>query len=293
MNPRALACASLALVALVTTGASGLALVAQARPPASDLAARTPLRVGIIPYLPPGGVVRSYQPLREHLATRLQRSVQIFTAPDFAALATDAMQGRLDLVSLPVHLARLAAIDWGHRILARTAGPPVPLLLLVREESTIDRPAALRGLRIGVFDPLSVTALKLDTWLQGHGLTPRLDVGIDVRRTVASLLIALERDDVQAAAVTQSVIAHLSPAQRARYRVAFTYGDADRLLWLSPPSLPVTEAERLREALLGFDNPVERARQGPAHAFEPASLQDTESAEAMTARARQLLAQPR
>jgi phosphonate transport system substrate-binding protein len=238
-------------------------------------------------------VVRAFQPLREHLAIRLQRPVQVFTAPDFRALATDAMRGRLDLVSLPIHLARLAAIDWNHRILARTAGPPVPLLLLVLPDQPIAVPALLRGLRIGVFDPLSLTAMKLERWLLANDLTPGLDVGIDVLRSVANLLIALDRGDVQAVAVTRSIIAHLTPKQAAQYRVAFIYGEADRLLWLTPPSMPAAESDRVRDALLAFDNPIEKARGGPAHSFEPASLRDTEPVEPLTASARRLLAQPR
>ena len=251
------------------------------------------LRVGVIPYLPPATTVRQFQPLREHLSARLQRPVQVFTAADFRALAASARDGRYELVSLPIHLARMAALDWNHRILARTAGPPVQLVLLTLRNRPLAEPAQLRGERIGAFDAISITALTLQRWLVAHALQPGRDVTVEMLRTVAGVLIALDRGEIRAAAVARSHIAHLSADTLAQYTVAATLGDAGRLLWTSPPGVPAAEADRIRDALLGYDNPIEIARGGPAHSFETTSLRDTEVAEPFMLEARRLLAEGR
>jgi phosphonate transport system substrate-binding protein len=274
--------------ALATNAQAVPALGAQA---AAAPGALTPLRVGVIPYLPPATTVRQFQPLREHLASTLQRPVQVFTAADFRALAASARDGRYDLVSLPIHLARMAAMDWNHRIVARTAGPPVQVILLTLRERPLAAPAELRGEKVGAFDAISITALLLQRWLVGQDLVPGRDVTVDMLRTVAGVLIALDRGEIRAAAVARSHIVHLTREQMRQYAIAATLGDAGRLLWTTPPTVPAAESDRIRDALLAYDNPVEIARGGPAHSFEATSLRDTDSAERLTVEARRLLAQ--
>lgn len=249
-----------------------------------------PLRVGVIPYLPPATTVRQFQPLREHLSARLQRPVQVFTAADFRTLAASARDGHYELVSLPIHLARMAALDWNHRLVARTARPPVQLLLLTLRNRPLAEPAQLRGERVGAFDAISITALTLQRWLLANALQPGRDVTVEMLRTVAGVLIALDRGEIRAAAVARSHIAHLSADTMAQYTVAATLGDAGRLLWTTPPSVPAAEADRIRDALLSYDNPIEIARGGPAHSFDTASLRETEVAEPFMLEARRLLA---
>lgn len=279
------------LLGLLPALAAPCAARAQARP--------RMLRIGLIPYQTPATVLRVFQPLRDHLQDTLQMHVQLFTAADFRALAEGARDGAYDLATLPAHLARIAVLDWGHQVLGRTAGAPTPLLLLARKgavtggEQRGGLRAALAGAAIATIDPLSLTALELERWLLEQRLQPGRDVVVIHARSIASVLIALDRGDVHFAAVARAHLQQASLEQRAGYDTVATYALAARLIWTAHRALDNAFAAALRSALLSYRNPIESARDGPAGGVEPATLADTDAAEPLAADARRLLRAPR
>lgn len=155
------------------------------------------LRVGLVPYLSTRSMLGLYQPLRQHLEAALRGPVTLFTAADFRALAENARDGEYALALLPGHLVRIALEDWGHTLVARNdLISEVQLIARKGDEPVL--PDGLRGRRITAIDPLSMTSLALQQWLERRGLAVGRDVTIDYVRSAGSAAIAVQRGDAVA-----------------------------------------------------------------------------------------------
>ncbi len=139
--------------------------------------AAQPLQFGLIPFAPPSVLFKRYGPLRDLLAQRLDRSVRLETAADYAAFTARSAQGRYDILWTSPHYA-LRAVDSGRYELIAVWTEPVTTLLVVREDSPLTHAAQLAGKTIAT--PPTQALVTQVGWrlLTGHGLqgerAPRL-----------------------------------------------------------------------------------------------------------------------
>lgn len=207
------------------------------------------LGVALAPFLSPAALLATFRPLREHLEASLQRPVAMFTARDFRALAEATRRGEHAVVQLPAHLARLAMVDWGWRMLAAPE-QAVTVEVVVKDGGPVRSAPDLRGQRLGLLDPLSLTATVGRRWLQTEGLEAA--VTVIVQPSVNSALYALDRGEIAAFVCADTQRAGLPPGTPQRATVLARIGGIPGPTFVARPDLPATEVEALRAALRAF-----------------------------------------
>lgn len=212
-------------------------------------AAPAALRVALAPFLSPTALLNAFRPLREHLERELGRVVELVSAKDFRHLLDETRRAEHDVVQLPAHLARLAMVDWGWRQLAGTLDQ-VGVLLLVKAGGAVADTAALRGRRIGMLDPLSLTATVGRRWLEREGLDK--DVQVVQVPSINSGMISLDRGEIEMLVAGSTQLATLPPTTPRSERVFTTIGGIPGPVYLARPTLPDTELQALRAAMARF-----------------------------------------
>jgi phosphonate transport system substrate-binding protein len=268
---------------------------------AGALAAALPLRtasavevldIGLVPYLSARAMVGLFEPLRLHLATRLRRTVRLYTAADFRALADHARDGAYPLALLPAHLTRIAVEDWRHVLVARS-DLVSEVQLIARRGAEPALPDGLRGQRIAVIDPLSLTVLALHHWLARQGLAAGRDLELVHLRTVGSAAIAVRRGDAVALAGAIGQLRDFGIEPDSDLVTIAAIETIPTPAFVAHPSVPPLEVAAWRQALLAFEPPTGLAGGLSRQRFVAASLSDFDGVARYSARARELLAQPR
>lgn len=208
-----------------------------------------PLTIGLAPFLSPAALLQAFRGLREHLERALARPVEMVTARDFRTLCEATRAQRHDAVMLPAHLARLAADDWGHHVLAATIDA-LQVLVLVRRDSPARNPADLRGASVGMLDSLSLTATVGRLWLQEQGLEG--SVKVVTVPSINSALFALDRGEVAAVVCGSTQLLNLPPSTPRSERVLATLRDIPGPIYLARKDLPAADRDALRAAMLSF-----------------------------------------
>ena len=70
---------------------------------------KTPLTLGVFPYVSPVQLAAFHAPLKDYLTKSLGRPVTLVTAPDFNSFVDRTRDGQYDIIFTAPHLGRLAA----------------------------------------------------------------------------------------------------------------------------------------------------------------------------------------
>ena len=227
------------LLAFLLTG-----LGLQATLLAADVA---PLRVGIMPFNSPLALLRTHQPLREHLQRSLKRPVELYTSSDYFTYMNEALDQKFDVLIAGPHFGAMA-IDRGYVALVRYKATLQPILV-VRGESPIVDVADLRGRRIGLSSRLSISSIGGVRWLQDHGLRMGRDYQISERATHGAAVAAVAVGDLDAALTTHTPLNQIPADVRAQVRILPTEINVPHLMTLAHRRLGQHEIERIRDAL--------------------------------------------
>jgi ABC-type phosphate/phosphonate transport system substrate-binding protein len=233
-----------------------------------------------------------YQPLRQHLEATLRGPVTLFTAADFRALAENTRSGEYALALLPGHLVRIAVEDWGHALVARN-DLLSEIQLIARNGAEPSLPDGLRGRRIAAIDPLSMTALALQQWLERRGLTVGRDVAIDYVRSAGSAAIAVQRGDAVAMVGAVGQLRDFGIGESSDLIKVATIELIPTPAFVAHPSVLPDEFAAWQRALLNFVPPAGLEGGLSRQRFVAGSLRDFDMVVSYSAEARRLLAQPR
>jgi phosphonate transport system substrate-binding protein len=234
---------------LHTTRRGALLVLAAAAGGAGAQGSPAPLNVALAPFLSPAALLAAFNPLRQHLALALARPVEMVTARDFRALMEATRRAEHDVVQLPAHLARLAMLDWGWRMLAAPA-EAVPVIVAVKDRGPVRSIAELRGRSIAMLDPLSLTATVGQRWLELNGLAGSTTV--QTLPSINSMLFALDRDEVAAFVAADTQLNSLPAATPRGERVLATVGGIPGPLFVARPTMPAPQLAVLRQAIESF-----------------------------------------
>jgi len=212
-------------------------------------AAPAPLRIALAPFLSPAALLAAFRPLREHLERELGRAVEMVSAKDFRQLLEETRRADHAVVQLPAHLARLAMVDWGWRQVAGTLDQ-LAVLLLVKTGSPVADAAALKGRRVGMLDPLSLTATVGRRWLEQQHLEQ--DVQVLAVPSINSGLISLDRGEIDMLVAGSTQLATLPPTTPRTERVFATIGGIPGPVYIARPALADDELQALRAAMGRF-----------------------------------------
>jgi len=225
-----------------------LLLSAVIRPAAG---ADKPLILGVFPSMTAMQTIAIYRPLASALEKHLQRHVEVYSARDFKTFVARSRQGEYDILLTAPHLAWLARQDNGYRPLLKYT-QPVRGLLVVKSDSPLDEPDALRGRTIAMADPIALAVLAIEAELAAHGLRQGIDYRTTDSGTHTNAVIQVINGRVDAAALGLHPYNLLPPEMRQKLRVLAETPPLSSLMYLTHPRLRDSEAQAIRNALLSF-----------------------------------------
>ena len=231
---------------------ASLALALAVAWPAAALGQPAPLTLGLLPNVSARQLALQYQPLRQFLETHLGRTVQVATAPDFAAFQARAIDGQYDLYVTAANLGALAHSDGQGQAIGQFEPGMQALALALRARPPGDPVAALRGRRLALSNPVSLVALRGQLWLQAQGLQEGRDYQVVHAPNEDSLARWLSSGDAPLALMSRGEFNQLSEARRQLLEVVAPFATVPGFLLMVPMQTSADEIARLQRAMKAF-----------------------------------------
>lgn len=239
------------LLFALCVGMLGLSALASPSAPPSP----GPLRLGIMPFNSTLALIKTHQPLRQHLETALGRPVEIFTSVDYATFHRDSLAGQFDLLITGPHFG-VMCMERDYTPLFHYKASLRPIFV-VRADSGIRDVQMLRGKRVGLSNRLSVSSIVGLKWLADQGLRAGQDVEIQEKTTHGAAIAAVAVGDLDAALTTYTPLKQ-SPADiRARLSEIPSGVQVPHLMTLAHNRLGTKLLDQVREALRNFPSTPE------------------------------------
>jgi phosphonate transport system substrate-binding protein len=158
-------------------------------------------QVGVMPNVSARIILTNYRPMREYLADKLGRPVEIATATDLREFQRRTLEGAYDLVFTAANLALVAEEDGKLDVLGGFE-PPIPALFVTRKEAPAATLETLRGKGLALANPQSLVAMSAKATLAGAGLRADVDYRPIWARNEDSLAQLLSAGDTPMAAMS-------------------------------------------------------------------------------------------
>lgn len=223
----------------------------------TDLAAeaRQPLRLGIMPFNSTLALIKTHQPLRQHLQTELGQSIDIYTSANYVAFQRDSIAGAFDLLITGPHFG-VICLEAGYIPLVRYDTTLQPIFVL-RKNSKILTVNDFRGIRIGLPNQLSVSAIGGLSWLRDQGLVAGRDFTVVEKPTHGAAIAAVTVGDIDAALTTYTPLKQIPSDIREDIRVMPTEVKMPHLMTLAHKRLGKEKIQRIQKALTSFPTTTE------------------------------------
>ncbi len=236
---------------LIQTSALGL-LLAAGGVHAQTLPA---LKLGIMPFNSTLALIKTHQPLVQHLETSLGRRVTVFTSSDYFTYINELLDGRFDLAIAGPHFGVMAQ-ERGMKILARYKADLQPVFV-VRADSAIKKLDDLRGKRLGLSSRLSISSIGGVKWLHDHGLKLGRDYQLAERSTHGAAIAAVAVGELDAALTTYTPLKQIPDDVRAKISTLPLDIHSPHLMTLAHTRLGPPVIQRIDKALHSFaDTPA-------------------------------------
>ena len=218
------------------------------------------LTLGVFPYISPNQMMEQLSPLCKRIEQALGKKVVLVSAPDFMSYVERTAKGEYDLVLTGPHMGYLAEkLDGWQRIVQ--SGQKTATVLLVRQESSIQRLEDLRGKKITVGNRRSLTYLLAEKALAEKGIIIGKDMEVIETATFSNVVqsVFLGEADVGATPTLlwdnwEHVNAEQHHQLREIYRAKPT---APSFLVMASPKTDQATIRRLIDSLLSFENTAE------------------------------------
>jgi phosphonate transport system substrate-binding protein len=158
-------------------------------------------QIGVMPNVSARIILTNYRPMREYLAEKLGRTVEIATATDLREFQRRTLEGAYDLVFTAANLALVAEEDGKLAVLGGFE-PPIPALFVTRKDTPAPSPEALRGKALALANPQSLVAMSAKANLAAAGLRADVDYRTIWARNEDSLAQLLSGGEAPIAAMS-------------------------------------------------------------------------------------------
>lgn len=207
-------------------------------------------RVAVVPYLTTSVLLKLFEPLRNHLEQRLQRPVELYTAPDIRSHVKRILKPDFDAVITAAHMGRLSQLEGGYIPIAGFESP-LKGIVTVHKNSPIRSVEDLKGRSVAVNDRLVLVSIVTLQDLQQRGI--RLDdMRIVSSVTQNSSLLSVAQGDVDAAITALFTLNQIPEGQRKDIRTIYTTDRLPNVMFLANRRTAIGEREKMRNALLDF-----------------------------------------
>ena len=233
-------------------------------PPALPAAPAAPqgdtLTLGVFPYISANQMMEQLSPLCKRIEEALGKKVILVSAPDFMTYVERTTKGEYDLVLTAAHMGSLAEKRDGWQRIVQS-GQKTAAVLLVRQESSVQRLEDLRGRKITVGNRRSLTYLLAKEALAEKGIMLDKDMEVIETATFSNVVqsVFLGEADVGA---TPTLLwdnwEHVNAEQHRQLReISRTRPAASSFLVMASPKTDKTAIRKLTDSLLSFENTEE------------------------------------
>lgn len=219
-------------------------------------AARRPIEIGLLPYLPTARLLTSHEPLRQYFAQAFRRPVVLSTAPDFKRYQQRVLAGDFDFYLIGPGPGWQAHVDRGHDIIA-VSRRPLRILIAARQDGPVGGIADLRGRTVVVLDPLTVTAQTTAAMLREKGLEPGRDVFIRHEKTPFNAVQAVALGETDAAGLPDVILPTFPKPIRAKLAVIARSEEMPAVLFMARSSRDTPSADEFQSVLFAFADSAE------------------------------------
>ncbi|MES9942495.1 MAG: phosphate/phosphite/phosphonate ABC transporter substrate-binding protein [Candidatus Thiodiazotropha sp. 6PLUC2] len=218
----------------------------------THLAAETSqsLRLGIMPFNSTLALIKTHQPLRQHLQKELGQSIDIYTSANYVAFQQDSMAGAFDLLITGPHFG-VMSLEAGYIPLVRYNTTLQPIFV-VRKSSKIRTVEDFKGKHIGLPNQLSVSAIGGLSWLREQGLLAGRDFTVVEKPTHGAAIAAVTVGDLDAALTTYTPLKQIPNDIRDHIEFMPTEVMMPHLMTLTHERLGKGKIQQILEALNSF-----------------------------------------
>ncbi len=209
-----------------------------------------PLKLGIMPFNSTLALLKTHQPLARHLEKQLGRPVVIYTSADYYTFINELLDNHFDIAIAGPHFGSMAR-ERGAVVMFRYKADLQPVFV-VRADSPIRSLEDLRGKRIGLSSPLSISSIGGVKWMQDSGLRLGTDYQLTERATHGAAIAAVSVGELDAALTTHTPLKQIPGDVRATIRLLPLDIHVPHLMTLANARLGSREIERIRAALRAF-----------------------------------------
>jgi ABC-type phosphate/phosphonate transport system substrate-binding protein len=200
-----------------------------------------------------------YRELGELLAKTLHKPVRIEPVDDYVKLRRNLEDLRYDLAFIhPAHHSLRAMRDQKYQLVALTKGfTEYKARFLVKQDSPLRKPEDIRGRKLVMPDPDSITAWMVRATLRDLGIDPR-KAAIDTTRYQDAIPFMLENgfDEVGSTAAA----AVIRDWQSRGGKVLFESRPVPIKHLIAAPSMSKDDVERVRELMVGLERSKDNRR---------------------------------
>lgn len=209
-----------------------------------------PLRLGIMPFNSALALIKTHQPLREHLEKSLNRKVDIFTSADYYTFVNELLDGSYDIAIAGPHFGSMASErNWVPLVRYQVDLQPV---FVVSGHSPITKLTDLRGKRIGLSSRLSISSIGGVKWLNDQGLKMGTDYQLFERATHGAAVAAVAVGELDAALTTHTPLKQVPADIQSKVRILPMEVRVPHLMTLANKSLGPKAIDQIRQALSSF-----------------------------------------
>lgn len=209
-----------------------------------------PLRLGILPYNSTLALIKTHQPLRQHLQAKLGRPVELFTAPDYLSFLRENLAASYDIMITPPHFGMLA-VDKGYLPLLHYTTRLEPLIVL-RSGDKLAGLDGLRGKKIAMAQRFSFVAIVAMRILADKGLQVGRDYQLVEKPTHGAAIAAVALGEVDVAVTTNTLLGQVPPDIRDRVQGLSMGIRLPHVLTMVHSRLGTAEVAKVKAALLSF-----------------------------------------
>lgn len=201
----------------------------------------SPLTFGILPFVSNEQLVLQFSPLVEYLSNKLDATVRIETAPDFAEFAKRTQQGKhYDILFTAPHFYPRASSKAGYRLVASVDSPGMWAVIVVPVNSDIHSLYDLKGKRLATVHPAGLATLLVKKYLRNAGIDPDTDLTLVTTPSHDASLLSSYHGVTDASSLMQPPFSAASEQVRRNMRlIARTE---------STPHIPISVSPRIGDA---------------------------------------------
>jgi phosphonate transport system substrate-binding protein len=209
-----------------------------------------PIRFGIMPFNSALALMKTHQPLRNHLEIALQRKIEVFTSTDYYTFINELQAGNYDIAIAGPHFGAMAA-NHGWQPLVRYQIDLQPVFVISKNANISDL-HDLKGKRIGLSSRLSMSSIGGVKWLADQGLHLGRDFQLFERATHGAAVAAVVVGELDAALTTYTPLKQLPEDIQSKVKILPIDVRVPHLMTLAHNRLGKTTIEQIRRALLAF-----------------------------------------